>query len=253
MYFSPKKHILSNVILYVTVIRFVGFCLSGLARVAVRSGGFEPDMADAYVWRIQSVTAIITVAASAVVFSYALMKIKQFISVVPEEDRDDMAVLQAEAFGEGNSNLSADIIRKLLETWFVIFVGVQLMYEVFSEVYRHFVLDLYQAVVKYTGVTSDTYTSLYNLSHSFKYQGMLIALLLGVIMTAIFLDDKTLMLVTILAASIYLLSATGLEMMTLSVLGESVGIVWSSVIFHLIDTIGMIGLALYLRIKYHGV
>ncbi len=169
MYFSPKKHILSNVILYVTVIRFVGFCLSGLARVAVRSG------------------------------------------------------------------------------------GVQLMYEVFSEVYRHFVLDLYQAVVKYTGVTSDTYTSLYNLSHSFKYQGMLIALLLGVIMTAIFLDDKTLMLVTILAASIYLLSATGLEMMTLSVLGESVGIVWSSVIFHLIDTIGMIGLALYLRIKYHGV
>ena len=58
---------------------------------------------------------------------------------------------------------------------------------------------------------TDAYTSLYNLSHSFKYQGMLIALLLGVIMTAIFLDDRTLKLVAILAASVYLLSSTQLS------------------------------------------
>ena len=185
MYFSPRKHILSNVILFVTVIRFIGFCLSGLARVIIRKGGFEPDMADSYIWRVQSLTALLSVIASTAVFTYGLVKIRKFISVVPEEERAEMAALQEETFGEGNSNLNAEIIRKLLETWFVIFVGVQLMYEVFSEVYRHFALGLYQAVVKYAGITSETYTSLYNLSHSFKYQGMLIALLLGVIMTAI--------------------------------------------------------------------
>ncbi|MCR5596020.1 MAG: hypothetical protein K6G12_09225 [Lachnospiraceae bacterium] len=208
-------------------------------------------MADDIIWRVQFVVAVLTLIASACVFVVQIRRINKYISVVPADDRLEMAALQEEYFGKDNSALNAEIIRKLLETWFVIFVGVQLMYEVFSEVYRHFALNLYRAVARSGGEYD--YTSLYNLSHSFKYQGMLIALLLGVIMTAIFLDDKTLKLVAILAASIYLLSSTGLEMVTLSVLGQDIGIVWSSVIFHLIDTLGMIGLALYLRKRYHGV
>ncbi len=251
MYFSPRKHILSNVILSVTVIRFIGFTVSGIVRTVIRRGGVEPDMADDIIWRVQFVVAVLTLIASACVFVVQIRRINKYISVVPADDRLEMAALQEEYFGKDNSALNAEIIRKLLETWFVIFVGVQLMYEVFSEVYRHFALNLYRAVARSGGEYD--YTSLYNLSHSFKYQGMLIALLLGVIMTAIFLDDKTLKLVAILAASIYLLSSTGLEMVTLSVLGQDIGIVWSSVIFHLIDTLGMIGLALYLRKRYHGV
>lgn len=253
MYFSPKKHILSNVILLVTLIRFIGFVLSGSARTLVRRGGMLPDMADQMVWRIQSCIAMITITLSACVFIVALRKTGRYFELIPEEERADMAALQEEIFGSSLSNLNGEIIRKLLETWFVIFVGVQLMYEVFSEVYRLFALRLYDAIAESGKLMTDAYTSLYNLSHSFKYQGMLIALLLGVIMTAIFLDDKTLKLVAILAASVYLLSSTGLEMATFSVLGKDIGIVWSSVIFHVIDTVGMICLALYLRVRYHGI
>ena len=253
MYISPKKHLLSNVILLVTLIRFISFAMSGAVRVMIRSGGMAPDMADEMVWRIQSGIAILSVLISACVFLIALHKINRYIAVIPEEERAELAVLQEETFGKNVSNLNAEIIRKLLETWFVIFVGVQLMYEVFSQVYRLFALKLYDAIAASGGLMTDAYTTLYNLSHSFKYQGLLIALLLGVIMTAIFLDDKTLKLVAILAASIYLLSSTGLEMATFSVMGRDVGIVWSSVIFHMIDTLGMICLALYLRVRYRGV
>ncbi len=253
MYFSPKKHILSNVILLVTLIRFIGFVMSGSVRTLIRHGGMLPDMADQMVWRIQSGIAILTIILSACVFAVALHRIRRYFDIIPEEERSELAALQEETFGSDLSNLNGEIIRKLLETWFVIFVGVQLMYEVFSEVYRLFALRLYDAIADSGRLMTDAYTSLYNLSHSFKYQGMLIALLLGVIMTAIFLDDRTLKLVAILAASVYLLSSTGLEMATFSVLGRDVGIVWSSVIFHVIDTVGMVFLALYLRIRYHGV
>ena len=235
------------------MIRFIGFVLSGSARTLVRRGGMLPDMADQMVWRIQSCIAMITIILSACVFIVALRKTRRYFELIPEEERADMAALQEEIFGSSLSNLNGEIIRKLLETWFVIFVGVQLMYEVFSEVYRLFALRLYDAIAESGKLMTDAYTSLYNLSHSFKYQGMLIALLLGVIMTAIFLDDKTLKLVAILAASVYLLSSTGLEMATFSVLGRDIGIVWSSVIFHVIDTVGMICLALYLRVRYHGI
>ncbi len=244
---------MSNVILSVTMIRFVSFVISGIVRASIRKGGLEPDMADGMIWHVQSAVAAVSVLISAAVFIIALHRVRHFMSVIPEEERDAMAALQQEAFGNANSALNAEIIRKLLETWFVIFVGVQLMYEVFSEMYRHFATGLYDAIVHGVGITSETYNSLYNISHSFKYQGMLVALMLGVIMTAIFLDDKTLKLVAILGASVYLLSSTGFEMATFSVMGQDIGIVWSSVIFHVIDTIGMAALALYLRIKYHGV
>ena len=50
-----------------------------------------------------------------------------------------------------------------------------------------------------------------------------------------------------------MISVAGLEMFTLSLLGRNYGIVWSSVIFHLMETVGLFALARYLRIRYHGV
>ena len=43
--------------------------------------------------------------------------------------------------------------------------------------------------------TGAGYAFLYNLTHGFKYQGMLIALLLGIVVTAIFLSDRSLKLI----------------------------------------------------------
>ena len=253
MYFGPHKHILSKALLTVTAVKIVGDVISGAVRSIIRRGGLKPDMADTYVWRVQSAVAIIVLIISAFIFIRVLQKIKRSIAVIPEAERLEMARLQEETFGVRNAALNADTLRKLTELWFAILVGVQFMYEVFSEVYRHFALGLYTATVSQNEISGEAYTSLYNLSHGFKYQGLLVALILGVIMTAIFLDDATLKLTAILAASVYLLSSIVPEMTTLTIMGKSIGIVWSSVIFHILDTIGMAVFAIYLRIRYRGV
>ena len=95
--------------------------------------------------------------------------------------------------------------------------------------------------------------SIYNLTHGFKYQGMLIALLLGAMMTGIFLDDRALKITSIVIACLFMLSIAGPEMFTLSLMGRRYGIVWSSVIFNLMETVGLFALALYLRWRYNGV
>ncbi|MCR4763843.1 MAG: hypothetical protein K5696_09965 [Lachnospiraceae bacterium] len=253
MYFSPKKHILSDVILQVAVIRLVGACSSGVMRIIMRRGGILPDMTDAAVWKMQTIMAVVTLALSAAIFIRAILMIGHNLKIVPKEDRQELARLQEEVFGEGNSALPAETIRRLLRIWLVILFGAQLMYDFSSEVYRRFAADLAQYFIDTTGGTGPIYVSIYNLTHGFKYQGMLIALLLGSMMTGIFLDDKALKSASVLIAALFMLSMAGVEMFTLRLGGENYGIIWSSVIFHLMQTVGLIGLALYLRIRYHGV
>ncbi len=253
MYFSPKKHVLSNVILGVALRRLLGFGCSGLARILTRRGGYLPDMADSKVHGMQILISLTVILLSALLFTAALRKVNRSVKAVPESERREIAKLQEETFGEGNAALNADLVRKLLEIWFVILVGVQLLYEAFSEVYRHFTLGFLDMISRRSGIGGEDYTSLYNLTHSFKYQGILIALLLGAFVTAIFLNDRTLKLAVALAGAVFLLSSTGMEMATVSVMGHSVGIVWSSLVYHLIDTLGLAALAIYLRFTYHGV
>jgi hypothetical protein len=42
-------------------------------------------------------------------------------------------------------------------------------------------------------------------------------------------------------------------MASVAVMGDTIGIVWSSVIFPVMDTVGLAVLAMYMRMRYHGV
>ena len=46
-------------------------------------------------------------------------------------------------------------------------------------------------------VTAEQFVAIYNNTHGFKYIGLLIALLIGVLMTGIFLNDRLLKVVKI--------------------------------------------------------
>ncbi len=253
MYFSPKKHILSDVIMKVAVIRLAGAGLSGLLRFILRKGSIEPDMTDGIVWYIQIAFSACILLLSAVIFLMALRSIARGLKAIPEEDRQEMARLQEEVFGNKNSALPAETIRRLLRIWLTILVGAQSMYDFSSLIYRQFISRLTQFFVDTTGGTGEVYVSIYNLTHGFKYQGMLIALLLGAIMTGIFLDDRALKTASIAIAVLFMISIAGFEMFTVSLLGKSYGIVWSSVIFHLMETVGLFALAWYLRRQYNGI
>ena len=186
------------------------------------------------------------------VFLRALGRVRRSLALIPEEDREAMGRLQAEVYGKENAALTADKVLQLLQIWFVILGGAQLIYDLSSELYRKFVLGLGTALSG-SELAGTTYVFLYNLTHGFKYQGMLIALLLGVMMTGIFLNDRLLRISALIVAALFMAAAAGMSMTTVSVIGQEIGFVWSSVIFHLLETVGLSAMALYLRQRYHGV
>lgn len=253
MYFNSKRHILSNAILFASFVRFADAALSVIARFMIRKGGIDPDMSDDVLWNIQTILAMLMIAATAAIFYFAIRKINRLFLVIPEEDRRGMAALQEDVFGGKKSALTAEVTKKLLQIWFAILVGAQFMYEISSEIYRRFAMDLEKAVGYAEGASSTNYVYFYNLTHGFKYQGMLIALLLGVVMTAIFLNDRMLKIMVPVIAVFFLVSTAGLDMATVSIMGHSIGVVWSSVFFHVVDTAGLVALAWYLRKHYRGV
>ncbi len=103
------------------------------------------------------------------------------------------------------------------------------------------------------GLGWTSYVTIYNNTHGFKYMGMLLAILIGVIMTGIFLKDKLLKGVTLACTALFLITFSLFQMQTIEFFGKSIGIAWTSVIFHFVETMGLIALALYLRYRYHGV
>ncbi len=239
MYFSEKKHLLSGTLLAAAAINVGGSVLSALVRLLLRR-------------RAQIVIAALEAAAVLFVFLRAHFTLRRCLRLFPEEEQREMGRLQEEVFGPQLSSLSVQDIRKLLELWTVIFIGPQLIHIVSGSIYRRLTGELLAYLPDGSGEAS-LFIAMYNSSHGFKYAVMLTALLMGVIVTGIFLDDRILRGAAGAVAAVFLLAFALVRMQTLSVFGRSIGIVWTSVIFHLAETAGLIALALYLRRRYRGV
>lgn len=251
MYFSKHKHLLSNSIMAVAIIRLFSSLIEGTVRLlSGRLRIFSPDMLDTYRWNAKVIFSAGKVLAITAVFFIAWKKLKKYLSVIGEEDIDDMGRLQEEYLREGHSALTSDTMAQLLQLWAVILVGAETIYLVSSAIYRMLVEELTQLFLN--GIPYESYISIYNMSHGFKYLEMLTAILLGVIMTGIFLGDNLLKAVAAVIAVVFLLAFGIMDMNTVALPGRVVGIVWTSVIFHLTETLGLSLLALYLSRKYNG-
>ena len=94
--------------------------------------------------------------------------------------------------------------------------------------------------------------ALYNGTHGFKYIGMFIAIILGILVTGIFLKDRFLWIFSAALTGIFMIAFVTLQMGTITIAGRDYGIVWTAVIFHLVQTIGILLLSVYLRRRYQG-
>lgn len=96
------------------------------------------------------------------------------------------------------------------------------------------------------------FAAFYNGTHGFKYIGMFIAILLGIIVTGILLRNKGMAIASGILALLFMISFCLLNMWTLSLsfLNINLGIVWTSVLFHSLQTFGLLILGIFIRKRY---
>lgn len=254
MYISVKKHILSNSILLVALVKIIAALLEGLARfICKRINVAQPDMMDITLWHIQLIISLIQIIVVGIIFYVAWSKLRHYMNLVPKEDQAGMGDLQKEVFGKKNiASLSVSSVNRLIQLWAVIFVGAELIYDFTSIMYRRFIGILIDALSESDGMTDGTFVMLYNMTHGFKYLEILAAILLGVVMTGIFLDDRYLKLLSLVVLLLFLLAFGVLQMQTVYLMGREIGIVWTSIIYHVTETIGLVALSRYLAKAYRG-
>lgn len=251
MYFSKRTHILSYALMAAAVIRLAGAATEGVIRLILgRQPSVAPDLMDTMLWRVSIISSIIQILLILAVFVYEWKKLLRYRSIVEEDDRNELGRLQEEYLGQHLAALSSESIEQLLQIWAVILVGAETVYCITSVVYRRFIAEMFLLVLG--GMDYFSFTSIYNLTHGFKYLEMITAILLGVVMTGIFLKDRPLKAVAFAIAAAFLIAFGLVQMQTVALSGRNVSIVWTSVIFHLTETIGLFLLSVYLSKHYRG-
>lgn len=185
-------------------------------------------------------------------FFLSRRKISAYRKLIPEEDEKEMARLQEEMIPDKVSTLTVHAIEQLLKIWAAILIGVEIVYEITSVAYQNFIVRLTDMITITDPEMYLAYVALYNSTHGFKYVGMLIAICIGIFTTGIFLKDKVLVGLSAFQIAFFLAAFLLIQSSTVVLPTRTVGIVWTSVIFHVLQTIGLFVFAFYIRRKYRG-
>ena len=229
--------------------------VSSVCRVIIRlilnrKDSMTPDMINTFLWRVQTLFSFLEIAVIAGVFYFTWKKLTCYRDTVEADDWKEIGRLQEETFGAKLSSLSAEAIMQLLQLWAIILIGAESVYYISSLIYKRVTSQL---ILLITDVDQyNDFFSIYNQTHGFKYLAMLTAILLGIMMTAIFLRDRRLGISVLIIAVLFLLAFGILQMQTITFSGREIGIVWTSVIFHMTETVGLFGFSVYLAKHYKG-
>ena len=253
MYINKNKHILSNYILTTAVVKIAMAIMELYFRMkSRREPSLLPYMLDRRFMLTQCGLSTVRITIILITFCFAWRKLKRCMRVVKENENDDITMLQKEYLKDKLSSLSAASISRLLQLWAAIFIGIEVIYTFSSIMYRRFIIIMLDPLAAGGGLTDGTFKTLYNMTHGFKYLEVLIALLLGLAMTGIFLHDKLLKLTAIVITVVFLAAFAAFHMQTITFMGKEIGVVWTSILYHGCETIGLALLSLYLSIRYKG-
>lgn len=135
------------------------------------------------------------------------------------------------------------VVKELFYLWSGIAVFGQAFYYVVN-IYYYRMLMMF--LMEDQG---DGYTMFYNNTHGFKYMAMFLFLVLGTAVTGLMLKDKALPGASLVLAALYLICFEGFNMVAIPMPGYTLGLVVSAALFHVLETIGLICLGLYLHYK----
>lgn len=120
--------------------------------------------------------------------------------------------------------------------------------------YRKFILQIGSLIgAERSSEIEEAVVAVYNGSHGFKYVGMFTAIILGIVVTAVFLKDKKLIMAAVMLTIIFMFAFAYVNMQTVTISGNQYGIVWTSVIFHALETLGLLVMGFYLKRWYVGI
>ena len=248
MYLSNKKHLLSQTLIAASLIQLLSTATQHVLRNIMRGGSGGYETPDSSVWAMQHMVIACSIILTVVIFFIALKKVRGYINVVDKEDRHEMGRLQEDKLGESLSTLPAEMIRRLLGLWAVILISIEVLQTLVLIMYRKFISD--------AGALSnsdDSLTLLYSHMEGLKNLMMIFALLLGVIITAVMLVDRMFTTVSVIIAVVLLSVFCILNIKNVELFGTQVGIGWTSIALQVINTVGIVIFAIYLRVKYKGV
>jgi len=254
MYISKNKHVLSGALMGSALINIAGSAFLSVYRIVLADKVplLFPAMSSDPVWYGQVFVSVIQEIATMIVFYKAYKKLVRYRGLVENDDFIEMAKLQEEMIPGSISTLSSYSIGQLLQVWAVILIGVRFIYDLSAIVYRDFVMKISEVVIAASLFGGVNLSEIYNNTHGFKYIGMFTAVVLGTTITAIFLRDNFLKGLCMGVTVFFMLAFVVMNMGNISIFGMDVGIVWTSIIFHICETVGLMGLAVYLGRRYRG-
>lgn len=251
MFVKKKAHVLSGSIFATASLNLIMECGISIYRLLMKSNkSVEPDMLSTNVWNAQQVCSVIMLILTTAIFIFAINRFQHYRSLIPLEDRAEMAKLQEEVFGSKTPKLSSYSIIQLLQLWAAILICAQLMYQATSIIYKNFIEQLYNCVDLSDDASASLLAYIYNNSHGFKYIAMFIAIAVGIFITGVFLNDSLLKTCAVVLILLFVATISVTNMHTLTIGHHTIGVVWTSVLFHFLQTVGLIALSLYLAIKY---
>lgn len=221
-------------------------------RTIVRGASLTPDILNENVAKVELALAVVQLLVLIVLFFRAFKQIKYYRNLIEDDDEELMAQLQREVMPDKLATLPIKSIDILTKIWAVILICVRIIYEMTSTAYRALIAQLTSMVNMADAQAYMAFVAFYNSSHGFKYSGMLIAICIGIFVTGIFLKDKFLILSSLGLVIVFLIAFIFVNRFEFFLGSAALGIVWTSVIFHLIQTVGLFVIAVYMRKKYKG-
>lgn len=252
MYLNSQRHYLSKAICISSLLSLFTQLLNALARILFKSKQSGPDMLNTQVFSINIVIQIILIGFIVLIFLHYIKKMRHLIQIINEDDSDEMAALQKKYIPDSISTLRGESIYQLLEIWAVIMIFVQIISLVSNYKYKSFVSGLYEVLPMDTYENAVTFSDIYNSTHGFKYIGMFSAIVIGIFVTAVFLKDRFLKILATGVTIFFVLAFTIFQMVTFYTEVKIISIVWTSVIYHGLETIGLISFSIYLSKHYKG-
>ena len=252
MYLTTRKHYLSKAICISSIIGLSSQCLNAISRILFKSNLSEPDMLNSSIFVFNMAIHLIVMLMIIIIFGRNLKEMRNLMSIVLDDDVEKMGLLQKEFMPNDISTLTAAAIYQLLEIWAIILLFIQVMSFASNYQYKSFVSDLYDIIPMDSYEQAVAFSGIYNSTHGFKYIGMFSALIIGVFVTAVFLKDRFLKVTSVIITFVFLMAFSIFQMITFDTQIKIISIVWTSVIYHGLETIGLLLFSFYLAKHYKG-